>query len=495
MNWTQEAQQTLESAPPFVRATIRQCVQEYARRQGIDTITADLLLRAREEFMPKKKNDGSGIERFFAREGVDPLEGAFEDDIGPHPGMRETVLPSSDAADTWNKAASAIDQSPRRALYIHVPFCRSRCTFCPFYTYKSGGQELASYTDALIREMAMVSVLPVSAGHPIHSVYFGGGTPTELAAPDLYRLLSTVRDRFPLANDCEITVECRVSGFTTEKMRACIDGGANRFSVGIQSFDTHIRRGVGRIADTNEILSALDHLCSFDSAAIVIDLIYGLPRQTMKTWESDIDTFINRTGVHGIDMYKLKMVPGSVLSGSGRSADLPDVKQMGHMFKLGCEIMKEHGFTCLSNCHWARGTRERNRYNTDTAFGGTCIPIGSSAGGKVADCRFFQESDLKRYYDSVNAGLKPVASAMMQPEHSDYCEEIAGQVALGAIDFGAISSHAHNATHGLNRLIGQWEECGLLYFVSGDRIELTTAGRFWSNKIVQGLIEYRNHTI
>jgi oxygen-independent coproporphyrinogen-3 oxidase len=493
MNWTEDAEQTLEAVPPFARATIRERVQDYARREGVDVITTDLLVRAREDLKPKTEGGGDEIERFFAREGTNPLESAFENDAGPHPGVQGTHLPAESVINAWNKAASAIDRSFRRAVYIHVPFCRSRCSFCPFYTYKSNDGELAAYADTLVQEMKMVSVLPLATGHPIHSVYFGGGTPTDLSAPNLYRLLCTVRDRFPLANDCEITVEGRISGFTTEKMRACIDGGANRFSIGVQSFDTCIRRGVGRRADTHEILSALDHLCSLDSAAIVIDLIYGLPGQTMETWTNDIEIFINETGAHGMDMYKLKKVPGSMLTDSGKSTGLPDAKQMGQMYRRGSDIMTERGFACLSNCHWARGTRERNRYNTDTAFGGTCIPIGCCAGGKISNYRFFQESDLKRYYESVNAGRKPIGSAIKQPEHSDYCEEIAGQVALGVIDLDIIERYAHTSMHELSRLISQWEKCGLLYFISPNRAELTTAGRFWSNKIAHSLIECWNH--
>jgi len=492
MKWTEDAERTLESVPPFVRMAVRKSVQAFAARAGTDVITPDLLAQAKAELMPNAHDKTKGIERFFAREGVDPLESAFDTDSGPHPGMRGEAVPVEDVMAAWDESASVVDKSTRRALYIHVPFCRSRCSFCPFYTYKSCEGELAEYAKALAREMESVSELPTVAGHPIHSVYFGGGTPTDLAAEDLFGLISSVRTLFPLANDCEITIEGRVSGFTEEKMRACINGGANRFSIGVQSFHTQIRRGVGRKAGTDEVLSALEKLCSLDSAAVVIDLIYGLPGQTMETWETDIETFINKTGAHGIDLYKLKMVPGSVMSEHGKTEHSPDTRLLAQMYKRGSDILAEHGLKQLSNCHWGRGTRERNRYNTDTAFGGTCIPIGCCAGGKIGGYRFFQESDLKRYHESVRAGKKPIASAMKQAEHLGACEEIAGHVALGAIDMRVFERYSGAAMHGFNRLIDQWESYGLLRFTSRNRIELTTAGRFWSTKIAQNLIECTN---
>jgi putative heme utilization radical SAM enzyme HutW len=439
--------------------------------------------------MPETISKTSNIEKFFAREGVDPLEAAFERDAGPHPGAGDTEIPTGDLHNEWITSSSIVDRSTRRALYLHVPFCRSRCTFCPFYTYQSKEAELAKYADALVKEIELTAPTAAVAGHPIHSVYFGGGTPTDLSAQDLHKLISTIRRRFPLSNDVEITIEGRTSGFTPEKMQACIDAGANRFSIGVQSFDTRIRRGVGRQADRDGVLTSLDTLCSFDNAAVIIDLIYGLPGQTMEDWENDIDTFINQTGAHGIDMYKLKTVPGSLVTASGKTFDAADTRQMGLMFKRGIEIMDEQGFRRLSNCHWSRGTRERNRYNTDTAFGSTCIPIGCCAGGKLGDYQFFQETDLTKYYELVEADRKPIGSGIRLRDHSETRGEIKGEVSTGAVDLNAIQRSLGAPVHEVGLLLEQWERAGLVTFTSPQRVELTTAGRFWSNKIAQSLIQ------
>ena len=123
---------------------------------------------------------------------------------------------------------------------------------------------------------------------PVHAVYFGGGTPTALEAEDLERLLKAVRTHLPLANDCEMTVEGRLHNFGPEKMEACFAGGANRFSLGVQSFSTKIRRTMGRLASQEEVLRRLELLKSYNQAAVIVDLIFGFPMQSMDVWMDDI---------------------------------------------------------------------------------------------------------------------------------------------------------------------------------------------------------------
>ena len=116
----------------------------------------------------------------------------------------------------------------------------------------------------------------------------------------------------PLANDCEITYEGRLSGFGTDKMEAALAGGANRFSLGVQSFDTKIRQAVGRRSDKETLIRQLEKLMSYDQAAVVIDLIYGFPFQTLETWKEDL-RIGRELNLDGIDCYQLRVFEKSPL--------------------------------------------------------------------------------------------------------------------------------------------------------------------------------------
>ena len=167
---------------------------------------------------------------------------------------------------------------------------------------------MQAYTKALVRELEADQDSDLVQSHPVNAVYLGGGTPTTLESNDLKLVLETVRRCLPLANDCEITVEGRASDLTDEKIQACLKGGANRFSIGVQTFDTDIRTGVGRLADRQTVMESLLRLKQTNHAAIIIDLIFGLPEQTMTIWEKDVDTFLDLE-LDGVDLISLSVSP------------------------------------------------------------------------------------------------------------------------------------------------------------------------------------------
>lgn len=126
---------------------------------------------------------------------------------------------------------------------------------------------------------------PLHQSAPIHAVYFGGGTPTALNASDLANIVKTLREELPLAPDCEITIEGRVLNFTDDKASACIDAGVNRFSLGIQTFDSRTCKRLSRTSTGDEAQAFLRKLVERDQAAVVCDLLFGLPNQSLESWQ------------------------------------------------------------------------------------------------------------------------------------------------------------------------------------------------------------------
>lgn len=444
-----------------------------------------------------RKNPVGGRNRFFAKEGVDPLKYAFDRKVAVHAGAGGQPLPAEEALPAWQALGIKPDGSPRRTVYIHVPFCQSRCLFCGFFMHTLRQGDSARYTDAVLKEMEQVSGLPAVTSHPIHAVYLGGGTPTALDAGDLKRLIEAVCRLFPLSDDCEITVEGRVSDFGQDKMRACTAGGANRFSIGVQSFNTKVRQDVGRIADRAGVLKMLTTLTGLDNGAVIIDLIYGLPGQTMAVWEDDLRTLIEETKLDGADLYQLNVFKGSLLSRAVDQGKLPppaDLPIQAEMFLRGREMMTAARFRRLSMSHWGRTSRERNCYNTFIRYGATCIPLGCGAGGRLHGHYFFQERNLKAYYRRVNAGEKPVAMAILLPAHSPLFRDMVGQMENGKMDLTALGKrHGFDLEVIFSPLLEQWERAGLIRRPGNGWIELTVAGEFWNVNLAQALIDYFQH--
>lgn len=204
-----------------------------------------------------EKGEAWSLEKYFAKEGVDPLSRAFDGKIAVHPGVGGGMVPPP-AVEGCLEELLARPRTGDSVAYVHVPFCETHCLYCGFYNQGYSREESARYADTLIRELRLWEKRRAQNEGPVHAVYFGGGTPTALEAEDLERLLKAVRAHLPLANDCEITVEGRLHNFGPEKMEACFAGGANRFSLGVQSFSTKIRRTMGRLASQEEVLRRLE---------------------------------------------------------------------------------------------------------------------------------------------------------------------------------------------------------------------------------------------
>lgn len=431
---------------------------------------------------------------WFAREGVDALGEAFERKRAVHAGMDGALARGSEAQAIFARLAGQPRQG-KSAVYVHIPFCETKCLYCGFYIAPYREELSAVYVDALLEEMRQDRDRPCVARAPIHAVYLGGGTPTALEPPDLERLLAGIRELMPLANDCEITVEGRVHNFGPEKMRAAVSGGANRFSIGVQTFHTGQRRSLGRIRERDEVLRSLEALRDLDTAAVVIDLIYGLPGQSMESWEDDLRTF-GSLGLDGCDLYQLNVFPGGKLDQalrSGAAAPVADIPMQARMFRRGVEMMTDMRATRLSISHWGRTARERNIYNPLMKSRADCLAYGAGAGGCLRGHFYFMTSDPVEFMARRGAGEKPLAGVMPPPANLALMRAITEQMERGWLDLPRATRDAgFDARAAFDPLLRQWERAGLLTRRE-DRIDLTLAGQFWQVNLVQGLLDWHTH--
>lgn len=381
-------------------------------------------------------------------------------------------VPVASPQAAWLDALTTkVSSTAKRTIYIHIPFCQSRCSFCPFYFGKASESEFAAYIDDLACELETHAVVPGIQGEKINAVYFGGGTPSDMRPQDFERLLRILHNKYNLTNDCEITIEGRIKGFTDDKMQACVDNGVNRFSLGVQTFDTQIRQSIGRDATKKELIQALEKLISFNQAAVVIDLLYGLPGQSMEHWIEDQRLILEDLPISGCDHYALGLHPGLPLAqaiATGKMPERPDEELRFQMYKTGEEIMRNAGAVRLSLKHYALEYRERNANNDISGHKNICLPFGVHAGGRLGQYFFSQTNDLREYHELVANQLKPLATAKRMPEDYAVCGEIAGQV-IRSLGFNLPAAAANTPAYSEKileqcaPLIHKWQKDGLIY--------------------------------
>ncbi|THF67574.1 heme anaerobic degradation radical SAM methyltransferase ChuW/HutW [Pseudothauera nasutitermitis] len=403
-----------------------------------------------------------------------------------HPWMNRNVRPISDPGQVY---PALLHTTAPRLAYLHVPFCANHCLFCGFYRNKSNEEAMTDYTDRLIDEIVQDGARAGMQGAPVEAVFFGGGTPSALSAQDLNRILRALREHLPLTPDCEITIEGRVAGFDDERIDACIEGGANRFSIGIQTFDTALRRRMGRKASQEEAVDFLSRLVARQRAVIVCDLIYGLPAQTDEIWRRDV-ALCEEIGLDGVDLYCLTLHAGSPLALSIDKGALPqagDHELAQRRYREGGEILEAAGWTRISQAHWRRSAREGNRYNNATKTGADCLAFGAGAGGILAGYRFLLESDTEAYQARVAAGEKPLGGMLAPTPHHRVCGMVMEGLEEGSLDLRRLEQMvAPGFVAALEPLFSYWAAQGLVSRERGS-LNLSVSGRYWYNNIAAQL--------
>ena len=429
-----------------------------------------------------------GLEPYFASVGGDPVREAFSARRAVMPWRSRKPLPDDEVEATWARLMDAPDQpaSPRLA-YIHVPFCANHCLFCGFYRNAYTPQAASAYTDLVIAEIEREAGAAAVAARPIEAVYLGGGTPSALSADELARLIAAIRKSLPLAPGCEITIEGRIIHFDADKVDACLEAGANRISIGVQSFDTAVRRRQGRRTGKEEAIAFIEALCERDRAAIVIDLLFGLPGQTREIWREDL-AIAAAIAPDGVDLYGLNLIPGTPLhraASAGKFPDAPTLADLGGMYRAGADFLGGRGWEQISNSHWRRTPRERNVYNLRIKEGVDCLAYGSGGGGNLGRYSYAVAPDLQTYSDGVRAGRKPIEGMRVGDTLQPLRNAITSGIEKGRLDIAALSALApgEDVAGQLAPLLDQWRAAGLIGLEDGV-MTLTTAGRFWYSNLI-----------
>ena len=424
-----------------------------------------------------------------------PLGCAFAKKRVVHPGAggKRMVMDKEEQTRIW---ADLMAQTPHpadeRAVYIHIPFCDKKCSYCGFFQNFTREEAAHHYVDVLLDELDAAADTPYVQGAPFQAVFFGGGTPTALSDADIARLVRAVRARLPLTSDCEITLEGRIHDLTESKVEAAMNAGINRFSLGVQSFDTRVRQAIGRIDDGETVIATLRRMVEQQGAVVIADLIYGLPYQSMEVWENDVRTQL-AIGIAGGDLYQLNVFPSSELARRVASGDLPmlpTTEEQAEYFRRGIDIVMEYPMARrIDTTHWATDHRERSIYNTLAKRGCDVLAFGSGAGGFIGQMMWRNHGVLAPYEKMVEEGAKPFQFMGEQADAHRMQSEIGDQIEHGYLYAPFFTKkYGVDLLTEMEPLLAAWAENGLVTRTETG-FRLTRAGEFWHDNLIQGFLE------
>lgn len=376
----------------------------------------------------------------------------------------------------------ALAQLPPLALYIHIPWCVRKCPYCDFNSHAASPvlpeQE---YVDALLADLDQD--LPAVHGRPLTSIFFGGGTPSLFSAAALGRLLAGVEQRIPFAADIEITLEANPGTFEQEKFIAYRKLGINRLSIGIQSFQPQKLKALGRIHTGDEALRAAEmaRRAGFDN--FNLDLMHGLPDQSLEQALDDLRQAIALAPTH-LSWYQLTLEPNTVFW--NQPPLLPEDDILWDIQEAGQALLAEHGYTQYEVSAYAKPGKAA-RHNLNYWSFGDFIGIGAGAHGKLShpDGRIARTWKTRLPKDFLNP-----AKSFKAGEKALTVDELPFEFLMNAlrltqgVDAALFAERTGLALADLAKARREAEQKGLLQ-VEPTRLVATPRGQLFLNDLLQ----------
>jgi oxygen-independent coproporphyrinogen-3 oxidase len=305
----------------------------------------------------------------------------------------------------------------KAGIYIHIPFCRSRCSYCDFATdvYKNG-EAVERYISALTKE---IENLPVKEA--IDTIYFGGGTPSLLSSNQLEKILNAVHGKFSVDSNSEITMEMNPATVMPETLQEYKTLGVNRASFGAQTFDDLELKRLGRKHTAQDVRETIELLRNADFSNVSFDLIAGLPRQTLKDWERNLDEALKLKPEH-LSLYLLEIHEATPLAEQIRSKrqPMPDADLSAEMYELMLEKVSEKGYEQYEISNFTLpgfSSRHNSKYWTlDAVFGFGCSAHSFDGQKK----RWSNERDTLKYVEAIEKNLSSVVEETEIEAKSEY---------------------------------------------------------------------------
>ncbi len=296
-------------------------------------------------------------------------------------------------------------ENPPSGLYVHVPFCSAKCTHCGFFSLPSAGL-IPAWLEAVEAEAALYAP---RAGI-FDTLYLGGGTPSHLSAARLARLFGMLRREFGFSDRTEITLEINPEDAGPEKIEALVSLGVDRLNLGVQSFDDGELSFMGRRHNAADSVRGIEVIRRAGCANLGLDLIYGLPRQSVRSWLQTLDLALEHEPAH-LSCYQLTVEPSTPLERKVLRGEvvLPDEELSREFFLATSAHLSQAGYLHYEVSNFAREERFISRHNSKYWSRRPYLGLGPAAHSFSGRRRWWNHSSLKEYLGDLKAGRKPQA--------------------------------------------------------------------------------------
>jgi putative oxygen-independent coproporphyrinogen III oxidase len=376
------------------------------------------------------------------------------------------------------------------SLYVHIPYCISKCPYCDFNSHVVPDIPETSYTEALTQELNHYACMDHWHGRSVQTIFFGGGTPSTFQPASIARILESAGELFPIDSTCEITLEANPGTVECENFSGYRAYGVNRISVGVQSFQPHLLKFLGRVHSADEAVQALQVIGDAGFENFSLDLIYANPGQTLRDLENDLETALNFQSPH-LSAYNLTIEEGTPFHHeyrSGRIGLLSEEEEIA-MAELIERRLNDAGLQRYEISNYAR-PGFHSRHNVNYWQSGDYLGIGAGAhshkrvaGDGIYGRRWWNEKNPARYMNRI----KESGQAVTDAEENDITRAAGEYMFSGLRLTEGVSLKAFSARFGkdiqeLYPQISGWVSEGLME-IQGDHLRLSRRGLLVANSI------------
>jgi putative oxygen-independent coproporphyrinogen III oxidase len=314
-------------------------------------------------------------------------------------------------------------------VYIHVPFCRTRCGYCDFNTYTAtelgGGGSQAAYPGLVAAEIGLAArVLPAGRARAA-TVFFGGGTPTLLRPAEIAGMLAGIDEAFGLADDAEVTIEANPESVGPAELEQLRAGGVTRVSFGMQSSVPHVLRVLERQHQPGRVADCVRWAREAGFEQVSLDLIYGTPGESDDDWRASLTAAIEAQPDH-VSAYALIVEEGTRLAAKVRRGEIaaPDDDAMADRYLIADDLLAAAGFGWYELSNWAKNDKSHCRHNLLYWAGGDWWGFGPGAHSHVGGVRWWNVRHPTAYAQRLAAGQSPAAARELLTPAEQHMEEI-----------------------------------------------------------------------
>ncbi len=360
-------------------------------------------------------------------------------------------------------------------IYVHIPFCKSKCPYCDFYSMRCNDELMDRYLSALVDDIRETSADVTEA---VDTVYFGGGTPSVFGGERIGKILDAIRESYKLVSP-EITVECNPSTTDYVFYETLFKAGVNRISLGMQSAVDKERKNLGRAADKNQVAKSIAEARQAGINNISLDMMLGIPHQTIESLDESID-FIKEQNVEHISAYMLKIEKGTRFYDMGDKLVLPDEDEVCDMYLYFSRQMRGLGYEHYEISNFAKPS-QRARHNTKYWRDEEYLGFGPSAYSFYKGVRYHYDADMEKYLTEREAVIDEAGG-----DREEYLM-LALRLSDGLVFEQYEKRYGHSLTADFFNKVRLFEKQGLM-LCDEKHAALTPEGFLLSNTIIAELI-------